>query len=210
LTAPESDLPAYVDAIEGHLERLRGRRVSLVGNEFALARSFHAAGVSLASVLAAIDRACEAAGPVVSLAFSSRFLHAHRRSETTDAAPAEMPPREAGPEEVRAAFRHLEALAEGLSREEWREDPTARRLLEQARALQQHAGSDLQEEVRRIDHAVDAWISTGLTGEELDRCRRELRRSLARAASSAAALDQAVRREAVRRARERLRLPRLA
>jgi len=210
LTAPESDLPAYVDAIEGYLERLRGHRVSLVGKEFALARGFHAAGVSLASVLAAIDRACQAGGPVVSLAFSSRFLHGHRRSETTGAAPAETPPREASPDEVTAALRHLETLAEGLSREEWREDPTARRLLEQARALQQDARSDLQEEIRRIDRAVDAWISAGLTGEELDRCRRELRRSLTRAASSAAALDEAVRREAVRRARERLRLPRLA
>ncbi len=202
-------MPAYVDAIEGYLGRLRGRPVSLVGHEFALARDFHAAGVSLASVLSAIDRGREAAGPVVSLSFCSRFLRGQVRPGSAGAVTPEAPPRGVSSEAVRATLRRLEALVEALSREEWREDVTVGRLLEQARALLRQPPADVDDQVLRIDRAVDAWISAGLAVEEVERCRRELHRSLARAASSTSAVDEAVRREAARRVRERLRLPRL-
>jgi hypothetical protein len=64
----------YLEAVESHLSRLRGRSVSLAGHDFDQARSLHRAGIPLANVLTAIDRAAEAAGPVVSLGFCERFL----------------------------------------------------------------------------------------------------------------------------------------
>lgn len=62
----ERALVEYVEAIESHLSRLRGVDHVLSPPDFALARSWQAAGVSLAEVLAAIDEAAER-GPLSSL-----------------------------------------------------------------------------------------------------------------------------------------------
>jgi len=53
----EGALLAYVEAIETHLSRLRGRDHMLLPADFSLARAWHAAGVPLAEVLAALDEA---------------------------------------------------------------------------------------------------------------------------------------------------------
>lgn len=56
---PDRTLEAFVAAIEAALRARRGKEHVLSPRDFALARSWHEAGVSLASVLVAIDSAFE-------------------------------------------------------------------------------------------------------------------------------------------------------
>jgi hypothetical protein len=208
MTAPGPELVAYVETIEGYLGRLRGRELSLSPRDVGLARRLHSAGVPLANVMAAIDRAREAAGPAVSLAFAARFLRnpARPRPDGTGRGPAQA--LAAGP--ARVETPNLEALIAALTREEWRGDVFVERLTAQARELvEEGRAGDLAAGLQSLDAAVDAWLAGRLSAKELQACRLELRRSLARAVSHVAAREEAVRREAVRRARERLRLPRL-
>jgi hypothetical protein len=68
-------LRAFVEAIELHLGRLRGREVVLSPPDFALARAWHAAGIDLARVLAALDDHA-ARHPTVSLSAVRRSVEA--------------------------------------------------------------------------------------------------------------------------------------
>jgi hypothetical protein len=66
---PERDagLETFVDAIEAALRARRGKDHVLSPHDFALARGWHGAGVSLATVLVAIDEAFESIRPVARL-----------------------------------------------------------------------------------------------------------------------------------------------
>lgn len=66
---------AYVEAIERHLARLRGREAILAPPDFQLARRWYAAGLSTARVLAGIDvAAAELGGPPGSLSACKRAV----------------------------------------------------------------------------------------------------------------------------------------
>jgi hypothetical protein len=64
----DPDLEAYVESIEKHLRARRGVDHVLSPRDFGLARSWHQAGLPLATVLVGIDRAFES-GEVTSLSF---------------------------------------------------------------------------------------------------------------------------------------------
>ena len=68
----EPALEAYVLAIERLFRTWRGKDVALSPPDFALARSWHAAGVPLRRVLAGVDQAFEADPETSSLAFCRR------------------------------------------------------------------------------------------------------------------------------------------
>ncbi|MCL4817501.1 MAG: hypothetical protein KJ067_00080 [Vicinamibacteria bacterium] len=70
-------LRAFVEAIEVHLGRLRGREAVLSPPDFALARAWHAAGIDLARVLAELDSHA-ARHPTVSLSAVRRSVEAKR------------------------------------------------------------------------------------------------------------------------------------
>jgi len=72
-------LREYVEALERHLGRLSGRDHVLSPEDFALARSWHAAGIPLAEVLAALDAARPDAGPPRSLRYVRRAVEARPR-----------------------------------------------------------------------------------------------------------------------------------
>ena len=65
-------LDAYVEAIESHFRTRKGAEVTLSPRDFALARSWHQAGVPLAVVLLGIDSAFEADPSASSLSFCRR------------------------------------------------------------------------------------------------------------------------------------------
>ena len=69
---PDAAVEAYVEAIEAHLRARRGAEHILSPRDFALARSWHQAGVPLATVLVGIDRAFDSGADVTSLAFCRR------------------------------------------------------------------------------------------------------------------------------------------
>lgn len=69
MSAADPELLAFVEGIERHLRRLKGAEVVLSPEEFALARQWHGARVSLARVLAAIDEKHADGGPPRSLLY---------------------------------------------------------------------------------------------------------------------------------------------
>lgn len=75
-----TELRAYVEALESHLGRLRGREVVLSPPEFALARAWHGVGIDLARVLAALDSHA-ATHPSVSLSAVRRSVEAKAERE---------------------------------------------------------------------------------------------------------------------------------
>jgi len=71
---------AYVEAIERHLSRRRGREHTLAPPDFELARGWYAAGVMAAAVCAGIDDAFAGGDDVVSLSFCRRFVEARAKA----------------------------------------------------------------------------------------------------------------------------------
>lgn len=72
----DAGLDAYVEAIERHLSRRRGREHTLAPPDFELVRGWYAAGVAAADVLSGIDEAFAAGAEVLSLTFCRRFVEA--------------------------------------------------------------------------------------------------------------------------------------
>jgi hypothetical protein len=70
------DLEAYVEAIESHLGQRRCREHTLSPRDFALARTWFGAGISLAAVLVALDEAFDSGQTAPSLAFCRRTVEA--------------------------------------------------------------------------------------------------------------------------------------
>jgi hypothetical protein len=71
---------AYVDAIERHLRAGRGAEAVLSPHDFALARTWFAGGLPLATVLRVLDEAADTRpGGVTSLAYVERAVRAAAR-----------------------------------------------------------------------------------------------------------------------------------
>jgi hypothetical protein len=207
---------AYVEAIEGHLRARRGVDHILSPRDFALARAWHQAGVPLATVLVGMDLAFDASENVTSLAFCRRRIEALAASgPRLQARPA--PPVESVPlAEVEQILETLAARLAGL-----RPGPQAcfeppLRRIQEVRELLAVASRPnwdyLREKLRDIDDDVSAAVLQSLAAEERDGYRAEAARAIERHRGrlDEAALEDAVARFTVHRARERLGLPRVS
>ncbi len=204
-------------AIEAHLAARRGAAAILSPRDFALARAWHASGLSLATVLVGIDRALDTAGErVASLAFCRRRVEELRTSGRPPAArlapPAESLPLAELRELLGALFERLQALRPGpLACFE----PPLRKIQE-VRDLLAVAGRPnwdyLRGKLREIDDDVAGASFEAMSTEERERFRDEARRAVERHRGrlEEAALEDAMLRFVVQRAREHLGLPRVS
>ena len=205
----------YLEAIEDHLRSRRGSETTLSPRDFTLARGWHQAGVPLAAVLLGIDRAFEADASASSLAFCRR-----RVEDLASAGPRLSTPSTAGerlsasdvdevlgmlkekllslPPETRAAFelplRRLEEVQDLVavaSRPNW---------------------DFVRQKLREIDDAVSGGALSALPKQTAESIQAEARRAgeRHRGRVDPGALEDAVSRFAVQRARETLGLPRVS
>jgi len=212
---PERDagLETFVDAIEAALRARRGKDHVLSPHDFALARGWHGAGVSLATVLVAVDEAFERDPSTSSLA------RCRRRVEELAAGGS----RGAGALLGQAERASLPDLAERLDalRERLLELPgraAALPLAELAEvsglvAVASRPNWDyLRERLRRIDALVSQAAVEALPAEEAAALAAEAGRAAERHRGKVdeRALDEAASRLLRQRAREMLRLPRVS
>lgn len=211
----DPDFEAYVEALEGHLRARRGVDHILSPRDFALARSWYEAGVSLAAVLVGMDRAFEVNPDVTSLA------HCRRRVEELVASgprPRARPPAEAEPLPLDELAAILGSLLEQLERVPRRPgssfDPPLGKIREVQELLAvasrpnwQYVRAKLQE----IDEDVSAAVLHAFTPEQVAEFREEARRAIERHRGKLAdaALEDAAQRYTLQRAREKLGLPRV-
>ncbi|HET7294174.1 MAG TPA: hypothetical protein VFM88_17235 [Vicinamibacteria bacterium] len=204
-------------AIEAHLGARRGAPFVLSPRDFGLARGWHAAGLPLATVLVGIDRALDDAGErAASLGFCRRRVEELQASGLRPAArPA--PPAEALPladlrELLGALFERLQALRPGpLACFE----PPLRKIQEVRDLLAVAARPNwdyLRGKLREIDDDVAAASFEATSPEEREGIRVEARRAVERHRGRLDddALEDAMLRFVVQRARERLGLPRVS
>jgi hypothetical protein len=210
----ELDLEAYVEAIEAHFKARRGAEHVLSPRDFALARTWHEAGIPLATVLVGVDSAFDGAGDVASLAYCRRRVEellAARPAGTRPGPPAESVPLR----ELKAVLETLTARLEQLAPgPDACFEPPLRRIheLEELVAVATRPNWDyLRSKLREIDDAVSAAVAQALTPEDLAASRAEAARTVGRLRGrvSEESLEDAVSRHAIQRGRERLGLPRL-
>lgn len=207
---------AYVEAIESHLRARRGVDHILSPSEFALARAWYRAGVSLATVLVGIDRAFDSGASASSLIFCRRSVE-----ELVAAGPRPqarpMPPAESVP--VQELQGLLAQLVENLSR--LRQGPAAPfeaplrkiREIQDLLAVASRPNWDyLRGKLREIDDEVSAAVLKSLSAEDLEGFRAEAARAVERHRGRVdeTTLADAMARYTVQRARERLGLPRVS
>jgi hypothetical protein len=205
----DPELEAFVEAIEQAFRARRGKEHVLAPREFALARGYHEAGVSLATVLVAIDAAFEADPRTASLAAC------RRRIEELAAPGAGRAAHEVERASLPEVGERLDALRERLLELPGR--AAALPLAELAELADLVAVSSrpnwdyLRERLHRLDALVGAAAVEALDSDQ----SQELRAETARAAErhrgrvDARALDEVVVRLFRLRARELLRLPRV-
>jgi hypothetical protein len=205
-----SSLEAYVEAIEAHFRTLKGRDHALSPRDFALAKGWHQAGVPLATVLVAIDRAFEGDPQMSSLAFCR-----HRVEEMATTGPA--PP---GPSPERVPLSEVGEVLSAL-RERLLELPRAGFALPLQKigevqdlvAVASRPNWDyLRTKLWEIDEEVAAAALESLSPAEGARLREEAKKAAERHRQKvdAASLEDAVKRYLRQRARERLGLPRVS
>lgn len=209
-------LQAYVEAIEGHLRARRGVEHTLSPRDFGLARAWHQAGVSLATVLVGLDRAFEKTDSVSSLAYGRRFVDelaaAGPLPTTRPAPPAESVPL-AELEEVLSALRErMNAFAPPVSAAF---GPPLRRIqeIEDLLAVASRPNwSYVRAKLREIDDEVARAALQALSAGDLDELHAEATRAIERHRGRVddAALRDAQDRFTLQRARERLGLPRVS
>jgi hypothetical protein len=213
VTAP-GDLEAYVLTIERHFRTWRGADHVLSPRDFALARSWHEAGVPLAHVLVGVDRAFDSDPLASSLAFCRR-----RVEELADALPALA--KSVGKETV--SLSTVEEALLGLE-DRLLELPAAARaafglVLPHVRELRDLVAvatrpnwDYLRSKLREIDEAVGNAAPQALDPEGARALEAEAARSAERHKGrvDAAALASATLRLTQSRAREKLRLPRVS
>jgi hypothetical protein len=216
LTEPVDDLQPYVEAIEGHLRARRGVEHTLSPRDFGLARAWHQAGVSLATVLVGLDRAFEKSDSVSSLAYCRRFV-----DELAAAGPLPTvrpaPPAESVPlpelEEVLAALRErMNTFTPPVSAAF---GPPLRRIqeIEDLLAVASRPNwSYVRAKLREIDDEVARAALHALSAQELQELHDEATRAIERHRGRVdeAALRDAQDRFTLQRARERLGLPRVS
>ena len=210
MTTPSS-LEAYVEAIEAHLRTLRGRDHALSPRDFALAKGWHQAGVPLATVLVAVDRAFEADPKVSSLAYCR-----HRVEEMATTGPRlgsapsseRVPLSEVG--EVLAALRErlLELPRAGFALPLQKIVEVQDLVAVASRPNWDYLGAKLRE----IDEEVAAAALESLSSAEGASLRTEAERAANRHRGKvdAVSLEDAVQRYLRQRAREHLGLPRVS
>jgi hypothetical protein len=209
--ARDAEVEAFAAAIEETLRARRGREHVLSPRDFALARAWHEAGVSLATVLVAIDAAFERDPSTASLALCRRRVEELAGSASRAGAPLETE-RATLPE----VAERLDALRERL--EELPGRATALPLAELAVvsdlvAVASRPNWDyLRQKLRSIDGLVTDAAVEALPPEEAAALRQESSRAAGRHRGrvDAAALVDAEERLFRQRARESLRLPRVS
>lgn len=204
-------------AIEAHLGARRGARCTLSPRDFGIARGWHAAGLPLATVLVGIDRALDDSGEkAASLAFCRRPVEELQasglRPATRPPPPAETLPLPELRGLLGALFERLEALRPGpLACFE----PPLRKIQEVRDLLAVAARPNwdyLRAKLREIDDDVAAASLEATSPVDREAFRDEARRAVERLRGrlEEAALEDAMLRFVVQRARERLGLPRVS
>ncbi len=209
--ARDAELEAFAAAIEEALRARRGREHVLSPRDFALARGWHEAGVSLATVLVAIDAAFERDPGTASLALCRRRVEELAGPASRAGAPLETE-RATLPE----VAERLDALRERL--EELPGRAAALPLAELAEvsdlvAVASRPNWDyLRQKLRRIDGLVTDAAVEALPPEAAAALRQESSRAAGRHRGRVdeAALVDAEERLFRQRARESLRLPRVS
>ena len=218
MSAPDGLDPAftsYLEAIEDHFRSRRGTEATLSPRDFALARGWYQALVPLAAVLLGIDRAFEADSSASSLAFCRR-----RIEDLASAGPRPSVP-SAGAERLSAS--EVEEVL-GMLKEKLLSLPLAARAafdlplrrLEEVQDLLAVASRPnwdfVRQKLREIDDAVAAGALSALPKETAESLGAEARRARERHRGRVdpGALEDAVARFAVQRARETLGLPRVS
>jgi Arc/MetJ family transcription regulator len=212
----DPDFEAYVDAIEGHFRARRGVDHILSPRDFALARTWHQAGVPLATVLVGIDRGFDSGEPVTSLSFCRRrveeLLAAGQRPQVRPTpAPERVPLEEVG-ELLGSLLERLQRLRPGP--DACFEPPLGR--IQEVRDLLSVASRPnwdfVRRKLREIDDDVSAAALQALSPEERAAFRAEAGRAVERHRGrvDADALEDARQRYLLQRARERLALPRVS
>jgi Arc/MetJ family transcription regulator len=206
----------YVEAVETHLRARRGVDHILSPADFGLARSWHQAGVPLATVLVGIDRAFERNPNVTSLSYCRR-----RVEELAASGPGPRlrpsPPAESVP------LTEVEALLLSLS-EQLRLvhpgknasfEPPLRKIQEIQDLLSVASRPNweyVKAKLREIDDDVSAAVVQALPEDQLAEFRLEAARAIERHRGKVddAALQDAMARYLLQRAREKLGLPRVS
>lgn len=212
----DAELEAYVDAIESHLRARRGADHVLSPRDFALARSWHDAGVPLATVLVGIDRAFDSGEDVNSLAFCRRRVEElaasgpRPRVRPTPAAESLPLPELAG-----ILGTLLERVARLRPGPGACFEPPLRKIHEVQDLLAVAARPNwdyLRGKLREIDDDVSAAVLQALPPEEAEAYRAEAARAVERHRGRVddAALGDAMTRYTIQRARERMDLPRVS
>src|SRR5262245_18140515 len=212
----DPELEAYVAAIEGHLRARRGAETMLSPRDFSLARSWHDAGVPLATVLVGIDRAFAHDESVSSVTYCRRRVEelaaAGPRPQSRPAPPAESVP-----------LKELEAILVELSESLLRLSPGPRacfepplrkiREVQDLVAIASRPNWDyLRGKLREIDDDVSAAVLEALSPDDLAAFRNEAARAAERHRERVddASLADAMARYTIQRGRERLGLPRVS
>jgi len=209
----DAALEAFVEAIESALRSQRGIDHALSPREFALARGWHDAGVSLATVLVAIDLAFEADPSISGLAFCRRRVEQLAGGGTRGGRPTG---HEAGRPSLPELAERLTALRQRL--EELPPRAAALPLQEVAAVGDLVAVAArpnweyLGERLERIDELVSAAAIEALQPGEIEDLRTEANRAAERHRGRVdlRALEKAIERLVRQHARERLQLPRVA
>jgi hypothetical protein len=206
----DPELDAFVEAIETAFRTRRGKQHVLSPRDFSLARGFHEAGVSLATVLVAIDAAFEHDPKTASLAAC------RRRIEELAAPAAGRAPRDAERASLPEVSERLDSLRERLQELPGR--AAALPLAELTELADLVAVSSrpnwdyLRERLRRLDALVGEAAVEALSPEQVESLRGEASRAAERHQGRVddRALQEVQQRLFRQRARERLRLPRVS
>ena len=209
----DQGLEAFAEAIEAAMRARRGKEHVLSPRDFALVRSWHEAGVPLATVLVAIDAAFERDPATASLARVRRRVE-ELASDGRRAQAA--PPRETERVSLPEVAERLDALRERL--EELPGRAAALPLADLAEvsdlvAVASRPNWDyLRKRLQRIDELVAGAALEALSAAEADALRGEAARAAERLRGKVDehALAEAAERLLRQRARETLRLPRVS
>jgi hypothetical protein len=206
---------AFVQAIETHLRARRGVDHILSPRDFALARSWHGAGIPLATVLVGMDRAFETGANVTSLAYCRRWVEDLAAAGPPSVRPA--PPAESVPlHEVEGVLSTLlEQLAKIRPVRGLFFDPPLRKIREVQDLIavaSRPNWSYVRTKLREIDDEVSAAVLEFLSDDDRAEFEQEAARAIERHRGRVddAALRDAMNRFTLQRARERLGLPRVS
>ena len=214
--AADAEMEVYVEAVEGHLRARRGVDHILSPRDFALVRSWHQAGVPLATVLVGIDRAFDDAGSdVTSLAFCRRrvedLVAAGPRPERRPSPASEGVPLEEVARILQLLHDHLAPLRPLAGFFE----PPLRKIREVQDLLAVASRPNweyVRAKLREIDDDVSAAVLSAFSPAQLEEFRDEATRAIERHRGRVAdeALEDSKTRFTLQRAREKLGLPRVS